>query len=279
MTDMQAPNAEPGAPSPIASLPNLRDLGGWPTGDGQRVKAGLLYRTADFSGLTDPDAQRFESLGVRTVYDLRSASERAAAPDPELDGVANLPLDVLADSSTAIPANLRHFLDDPATAARINAELSGGRVIEAITATYRSMVTLPSAHAAYRRLFQGLAGEDTAPAAFHCTTGKDRTGWAAATLLTVLGVSREDVLTDYLLTNERLVPALKPVFDTFAAEGGDPDLLLPILGVREEYLVAAFDEVDNLYGSFDGYLVDGLGVDGLGVDGAVADTLRSTFLE
>ncbi|MCF8603326.1 tyrosine-protein phosphatase [Gordonia sp. HY442] len=274
MTAAQTPNVEPGAPSPIASLPNLRDLGDWEAADGRRVKAGRVYRTADFSGLTDSDARLFESLGVRTVYDLRSASERAAVPDPEFDGVANLALDVLADSSTAIPANLRHFLDDPATAAKVNAELSGGGAVEAITDTYRSMVALPSAHAAYRRFFLGLAGEDTAPAAFHCTTGKDRTGWAAATLLTLLGVSREDVFTDYLLTNERLVPALKPVFDTFAAAGGEPDLLLPILGVREEYLLAAFDEVDTRYGSLSGYFADGLGL-----DETVADALRATFLK
>ncbi|MCF8569070.1 tyrosine-protein phosphatase [Gordonia sp. HY002] len=274
MTAEQTSNVEPGAPSPIASLPNLRDLGDWPTADGRRVKAGRVYRTADFSALTDSDARRFESLGVRTVYDLRSASERAATPDPEFDGVVNLPLDVLADSSTAIPANLRHFLDNPAMAAKVNAELSGGQAVAAITGTYRSIVDLPSAHTAYRRFFQGLAGQDAAPVAFHCTTGKDRTGWAAAVLLTILGVSREDVFTDYLLTNERLVPALKPVFDAFAAAGGDPDLLLPILGVREEYLVAAFDEVDTRFGSLERYFADGLGL-----DESVTDTLRATFLE
>ena len=68
-------------------------------------------------------------------------------------------------------------------------------------------------------------------AALHCTTGKDRTGWAAAALLMLLGVSYDDVLTDYLLTNQQLLPSMQPLLDRFAAEGGDPELLLPVFGV------------------------------------------------
>ena len=77
-------------------------------------------------------------------------------------------------------------------------------------------------------------------------------------LLTVLGVSREDVTRDYLLTNQQLLPALQPVVDRFAAAGGDPALLRPILGVRQDYLDAAFDEARSRFGSMDDYLADGL---------------------
>ena len=98
------------------------------------------------------------------------------------------------------------------------------------------------------------------PALFHCTTGKDRTGWAAAAILTLLGVSEEDVLTDYMITNRDLLPALEPYFDRFAAAGGDPALLRPVLGVEGD-LRAAFDEMQTRFGSIESYFSDGLGID------------------
>ncbi|NED69939.1 tyrosine-protein phosphatase, partial [Streptomyces sp. SID10244] len=109
------------------------------------------------------------------------------------------------------PANLQNYFSDPATVAMATKELSGPKARELIAGTYRQMITLPSALRAYRAFHRGLLGEHESPSLFHCTTGKDRTGWAAASLLTLLGVSTDDVYQDYLLTNERLVPALKPV--------------------------------------------------------------------
>jgi protein-tyrosine phosphatase len=95
---------------------------------------------------------------------------------------------------------------------------------------------------------------------FHCTTGKDRTGWAAASLMLLLGVDEDAVTEDYLRTNADLLPAMQPVLDRFAGQGGDPDVLLPVLGVREEYLRTALDEVGVRFGGIRGYATDGLGL-------------------
>lgn len=127
--------------------------------------------------------------------------------------------------------------------------------------TYRELVSMPSARTAYQAFYRGLLGERQSPSMFHCTTGKDRTGWAAASLLTLLGVAKDDVYEDYLLTNDRLVPALKPVFDRFGAAGGNPDLLIPVLGVDASYLDTAFAEVDKAFGGIEGYFADALGLD------------------
>ena len=91
--------------------------------------------------------------------------------------------------------------------------------------------------------------------------GKDSTGWAAAATLTLLGVSEEDVLADFLITNRDLLPALKPYFDRFASVGGDPALLTPVLGVETAYLHAAFDETHNRFGSIEAYFSEGLRID------------------
>ena len=251
----------PGQSIALPTLPNLRDLGGWPTTDGSQVRSGVLYRSTDLSRLDDADRQTLTDLGLRTIYDLRTLAERTGAPDIAIDGATEVAVDVLADATTSIPANLGTVLADPAVVAQATDALGDGKAAELIAGTYREIVTLPSALAAYRRFFEGLAGGDPGPVLFHCTTGKDRTGWAAAVLLSLLGVREDDVYQDYLLTNEQLIPALTPLFDDFAAAGGDPDLLRPVLGVDRSYLDAAFDEMRSVYGDVDCYVTDGLGFD------------------
>jgi protein-tyrosine phosphatase len=254
----------------IASLPNLRDVGGWTTRAGDRVRRGLAYRSVELARLTDTDMAVVAVLGLRTVYDLRTASERALEPDRLPDGAELVVADVLADSADAAPAELAGLLSDPATA---QARLGDGKAEAIFAQGYRQIVSLPSALDAYRSLYTGLADPARRPALFHCTTGKDRTGWASAALLSLLGVERDLVLQEYLLTNDELVPALEPIFDQFEAAGGDRALLLPILGVHASYLQAAFDELDARYGTIERYFSEGLGL-----DRSAQDALRAEFL-
>lgn len=256
---------------PIATLPNLRDVGGWSTRDGRPVRTGRLYRSVDLSRLDDAGERAFAALGVRTVYDLRTAAERATNPDRLPDTTASVALDVLADARDAAPAKLTAIRDDPRKAAEL---LGDGRAERLFHAAYREIVALPSARTSYGRFFTGLAERDGGPALVHCTTGKDRTGWAAAALLTLLGVSEADVMRDYLQTNDDLLPALRPLFDRFERAGGDPQLLVPVLGVKAGYLDTAFDELHSRYGSIERYFEDGLGV-GPGTQ----EALRYAFLE
>ena len=261
----------PGTAMPLSSLPNLRDLGGWPTADGGRVRRGVLYRSTELGHLSDADLSAVQALGLRTVVDLRTAAERDASPDRPVPRANEVVLDVLADSADAAPAQLLPLLNDPTAAKKA---LGGGRAVALFEGGYREFVSLPSGLASYRSFFGLLAQAEQLPLLFHCTTGKDRTGWAAAATLSLLGVSEEDVRKDYLLTNQQLVPALQPVFDQFAAAGGDPALLLPILGVQTEYLDAAFDEMRSEFSSIEGYFADGLGIDEAG-----QQHLRSSLVE
>ena len=110
-------------------------------------------------------------------------------------------------------------------------------------------------------MFLGLADEEKLPALFHCTTGKDRTGWAAASLLTLLGVPKEQVFEDYLRSNDNILPAYKHAIDPFVEAGGDPEISSAILGVKREYLEAAFDEMETKYGTIEAYFSEALGID------------------
>jgi protein-tyrosine phosphatase len=261
----------PGARIGIASVPNLRDVGGWPVRSGGSVRRGVLYRSIELSHLHGDDLTAFAKLGIRTVYDLRTEPERKAQPDEVPDGTAEVALDVLADSKDAAPADLIHVVTDPKAAA---ATLGDGRAQKLFESAYRELVSLPSALTAYHGLFTQLADEAHRPALIHCTTGKDRTGWATAALLTLLGVDGDLVMKEYLLTNEQLVPALEPIMVRFEQAGGDRSLLLPILGVREEYLDASFTEMRDRFGTIERYFADGLGID----DGAQR-RLRGIFAD
>ena len=262
---------EPGASIPLASLPNLRDLGGWPTKDGGRVRSGLVYRSTELGKLAGDDVAAVDGLGLRTVFDMRTEAERSAEPDRLPHGAELAVIDVLADSSGAAPAQLIKVLGDPAAATPL---LGDGKAVKLFEHGYREIVSLPSALAAYRLFLLDLSQPEHRPALFHCTTGKDRTGWGAALLLMLLGVSDEDVMRDYLLTNSQLVPAMQPVFDRFQAAGGDPDVLRPVIGVEQEYLEASLDEMRQRFGSLEGYVTEGLQ---LGPE--VLDALRAAFVE
>lgn len=261
----------PGANIPLRSVPNLRDLGGWPTRDGGRVRSGLLYRGTALDRLQGDDLAAFVGLGIRSVYDLRTEAERSASPDQKAPGVEAIVVDVLKDASDSAPAQLLKALSDPQAAAQM---LGGGRAVAMFEHGYRQIVSLPSALAGYRTFFTDLLDAARRPLYFHCTTGKDRTGWAAAALLTLLDVPDELVMQEYLLTNEQLLPALQPVFDHFQSLGGDPALLRPILGVQKEYLEAAFDEMHQRFGSMERYFADGLGL-----DQAVQAAIRQTLVQ
>jgi protein-tyrosine phosphatase len=255
----------------IASVPNLRDLGGWPTRGGGRVRSRVLYRSTELNKLQGEDEVVFARLGIRSIYDLRTEEERDQQPDRIPTGTEYVVCDVLKDSPNTAPAELLKVISDPKAAEEM---LGGGKAVALFEIGYRQSVSLSSALAAYSRLFSDLSHEEHRPALFHCTTGKDRTGWAAACMLMLLGVSDEDVMREYLLTNDELLPALKPMFDGFEAAGGDPELLLPVFGVRKEYLQTALEEMRKNFGTIEGYFTEGLGL-----DADVIQALRDSFIE
>lgn len=255
----------------LATAPNMRDLGGIPVSGGV-VRTGLLYRSASLAKLDEADEVVFESLGITTVYDLRTAAEREDAPDRVALDVRTMGLDVVADSQDNVAAQIPTLLANPAA---LEDMLGGGRADGYLADANRKFVSLPSALAAYRSFYLDLIDENrTGAALFHCTTGKDRTGWAAASFLLLLGASEDDVRADYLETNTDLAPALQPMLAALQAKGVRTELLDPILGVRDSYLDAALDELRTRYGTIEDYAREGLGLTDLQIG-----ELRRRFTE
>ena len=259
-----------GANIPIDGVPNLRDLGGWAT-PGGRVRHGLIFRSAEFSGLEGDAAKAFGKLGIRSVYDFRTTDERTENPNQVPAGTEYIIVDVLRDASGASPALMPKILGDPKFAEDF---LGGGKTEAIFEGAYRQIVSLGSSLTGYSQFFNDIAQSEHRPALFHCQTGKDRTGWAAASLLLLLGVSKDDAYADYMLTNDQLLPALKPMIDQFVAKGGEATLLTPVLGVQPSYLDAAIDEMEKRYRTIEGYFSDGLGFDSAWIDG-----VRKSYVE
>ena len=257
-TDSLSPGQSLGAFLGIDALPNLRDIGGYVTKDGLTVVKGKTYRTNAFYPMTAQDLQKLEALKLKNDYDLRTTQEINAAPDSTPVGVVFTQLNVLVDDpGMAIPPKkIAELFSDPKAASEYLGGAEG--VNNTFTKLYRNLVILPSAQKNYRILFLNLANTSTAPNAFHCTNGKDRTGWAAAALLTLLGVPKDKVYEDYLLSNEYLLPFHEKDINEFVAKGGDKAIPVSVFGVKRQYLDAAFAEMQIRYGTIERYFAEGL---------------------
>ncbi|MER6997856.1 tyrosine-protein phosphatase [Streptomyces sp. NPDC000410] len=246
---------------PATTVANLRDLGSTPLSGGRVVRSGLVLRSGQLDRLDAGTDPAVAALGIRTVVDFRTEAERRARPDHLPAGGRLLVADVLADRlrSGALPAaaRLREVLADPATAER---ELGGGRAQALFADTYRAFVSTESARLGYGAFLKELADPDAGTVLFHCTAGKDRTGWAATVLLSVLGADGATIEEEYLSVNPGVRLAFAPLVEGFTAQGGDPEIALAIVGVTSEYLTAGLEEAERRYGSMEGYVREGLGV-------------------
>ncbi|MFJ7968816.1 tyrosine-protein phosphatase [Streptomyces sp. NPDC096324] len=219
---------------------NFRDAGGYRTSDGHWVKMGEIYRSDALNKLSDADLAKLRRLGIHAVYDLRMASERSSAPDRVPSGASYTVADVLAGSSTLTAM--------PATEAE---------AVEMMVDGEKFMVSGDTARAAYTTVYAGAA--DGGGVLYHCTAGKDRTGWSSAALLTALGVPRSTVTNDYLASNT--YRAAVNAATLAAMPPAQAAVYKPLLDVRAEYLNSGFDEVRAQYGDFRSYLRDGLHID------------------
>ncbi|MFJ6053905.1 tyrosine-protein phosphatase [Streptomyces sp. NPDC092307] len=221
---------------------NFRDAGGYRTSTGQWVKMGEIYRSDALNKLTENDLAKLQRLRVRTVFDLRMEDERTKDADKVPAGTTYVVADVFAGSGSfqTMPRT-----PDEAVKAMVDAE--------------RAMVSGAGGKKAYTQVFEGIEQDRARSVLFHCTAGKDRTGWAGAALLTALGVPRETVEADYLASNDYRKAANDAILSHLPAQ--QAAVYKPLLDVRPEYLNAGYDEVEVKYGSFDRYLKDGLGID------------------
>lgn len=239
----------------LATAPNFRDLGGYRTIDGRWVRMGMLFRSDQLNLLSDIDLDRISATGIRTVADLRTSYEREREPD-------------------RIPANAKHHVFDMAAAqdpAPFMAALARGESREAMLGVYRQFPSSAATAAALNGLLSTAIQIDT-PILFHCTAGKDRTGWASAVLLSLLGVPRDTVIADYL-ASAKLLEAKNAAILANPQPPFTVEQLQPLLGVERAFIETSFQEVEKRYGSIEAYAKEALGLDAMAIE-----KLRSRYL-
>lgn len=223
---------------PLAGAYNLRDLGGYKAAGNKQVKWRTLFRSDELGKVTEADLDYLTLLPLRTVIDFRGEKERNATPD-------------------ILPPTVEHYYPLTLEAGDMSGvqkikDLDASRLPALLEEVYAYIVR--NAQPVYKEFFRILSDKHNAPLLFHCTAGKDRTGLAAAFLLASLGVDRETIMEDYLLSAQYI----KGKYESLTRARPE---LKPLTTVRKEYLEAAFHVIDTEFGGTDSYLRNQLDAD------------------
>lgn len=250
------------------AIDNFRDYGDYATEAGRRVRAGRLFRSAHHGRMSDGDLERLGALGIGAVVDLRRPVERQRQPsrrpvgfdgriiESDLDAVSEAPHITFLKSADLTPDSGRRFM----------------------TQTYGAMPFSPAHIEVFAAYFRALDKSDR-PVVIHCAAGKDRTGLLAALTHHLLGVGRDDLLEDYLMTNTAIdlvgrAPEIARQMKEKTGREPSADAVVAFLGVEAAYMDAAFATIEDRAGSLDLYLRDVLGVDD-GLRARIADRLAA----
>lgn len=233
----------------LETADNFRDVAGpgYPV-PGGRMRQGVLFRSNRLE-LGPGDVELISTLRLRAIHDLREDFELLRHPNVEIAGAEAL--------HHVVPGISPDELVKLTTAEATD---------EAMREHYRGFVSEPRRRAGFAAamaaIVEGLR-EDDRPQLFHCSAGKDRTGWLAAMLQSAVGVSWDDVVTDFRLTDEYTVGSRQRAIDEMERQLGS--VVARALAVAWtcsiEQLEVARDEAVREYGGLEGYLRDGLGLD------------------
>lgn len=249
----------------LDASPNFRDAGGYRTQSGEPVAWGRIFRSGHLANLSGADRARLAALDLDLVCDFRRPDEQQREPSELPQGVSLLNAPVTPGSQgKTIYANLNQR----------DKESSEGAMFDFMCAINREFVV--SQHESFRQVFVRLLASGAERVLFHCSAGKDRTGFAIAMLHMALGVSERDVESDYLLTSRYYIPEqhISYIRSKYPVDHLDDTALLPMLRADIAYLRSAFKSIDSRFASRDVFLESALG---LGVE--EREELRRRFLQ
>ena len=223
---------------------NFRDLGGYETGDGMRLKKGLIFRSDSLSYLSSDDIKKIQDIGIKTVCDFRSDIEMKESPSPF--------------SSSTIP-KLNH-LPIKTLGTQDLRELSAKENVtsqELANELQEHYVLYVNQHKKVYCEFINTIANGEIPLVFHCFAGKDRTGYGALLFLSIMGVKKEIIIEDYLFTNQ----FYKGPLVSEEWRDSNSELLKPLFEARVDYINAAFDEIFKKYNKIEDFVINELQVD------------------
>ena len=247
---------------PMDGSHNTRELGGYKTTDGKSIKWGMLFRSDKLSDISKADQAYLQNLGIKKIIDFRSKEEKAEDPDIVPKGISYIEMPISVDGAmrSKIEAVLKGETNKEVKSFLIDAN-------KEFVSDYNGV---------YGDFLKNLIDDD-GPALFHCTAGKDRAGFAAAITLIALGVSKEDVIKDYMKTNQFTEERIEEIIgqiELMTLYQTDAEVLRPLLGVEREYIETAFQTAEDEYGSLMNFIRHGLNISDDDLQ-----KLRTKFLE
>lgn len=244
----------------LTGAPNARDLGGIETTDGRKLKSGRLIRSGMLGKLSAEDIEYLRRANLKTVVDFRTVQEQIEKPDMKLEGVEYISCPILKGRTEGITREEPETEDEEAIrtvamAKRLLASFPDGRT--QMRMLYTFLVTEPHAIEHYRKFFEILLRHEEGALLYHCMLGKDRVGTGTALLLSALGVSREDIIKDYLITAERCAPGTEKLLENcrkYTDSEEELELIYELDIVEESYICSGLDTIDKKYGGMDRFL-------------------------
>ena len=236
----------------FSKMTNFRELGGYVASDGRKIKHNIFFRSSKLSNLsTEEDFEKFKSLGIKVIFDFRSVSERELRPDPVFDGIKQYNISALyKKDGTEMDFDFQDIV-----------LLSSQQLVDLKNLLEEGYEVIGFNNPAYKQMFKEIV-DGNVPILFHCSAGKDRTGIAAALILALFGVDREDIAYDYLMTNqfnhkeiERRQNAMK---ETLPPES--QNIVLSLSGVSRENLELTLNSILNKYQTFENYFEKEFGI-------------------
>jgi len=249
----------------LNKLINFRCIGGVQGHDGRLVKTGLLLRAGQLFQLDEESVKRLADYKIDVIVDLRTAPEILRAPNDEIAGARSVSIDILE-------AGTEHFVNRDQWIRALNPK----QAVDGMNLVYAAFVKDETAKLALSRFLHTLLEAEGA-VLFHCYAGKDRTGFAAALLLRILGVNMDCIMHDYLLTVEERKEHNKAQFEQYRQKGLSEEQLAGLAiaySVLPQFLEYAFEQIDESYGSFENFIKKGLGI-----DQDLVEKLRDKYLE
>lgn len=235
------------------TLKNFRELGGIPVENGMKIKKKKILRSGEPVGLTQEDKNiLLKDYHLKTIIDFRSSDEVEEKPDDEFQGVQYYNIQLLG---TKRPS--QNKVDSSRKS--LESMAKSGRMPEIMKGVYKALITNPKSISGYRKFIDEFLNLKDGSLLFHCYAGKDRTGVAAAIILSLLGADEEAIFYDYLLTNKNKIEIDEQKLETIKAKGITHEQAIKsyraAMSVDESFLRCAYDVAKEENGSFYNHIV------------------------
>ena len=268
----------------LEGLCNTRDLGGYRSKDGRRIKPHKLIRSGALANSTEADRKTLISeYELKTIVDFRTQSERNMKPDPALAGITYIDHPILEEETMGITREKEtEGKNDIVKNVISTLQKNGGTPLGYMQDMYKNLITNPFSRERYAEFFDILLAADEGAVLWHCTAGKDRAGVATLLLLSALDIPREQIMLDYMKVNEfgreevdALMQALTGRIDMPAKEAQEADEAIRLLlTVDRSYAESVFAVMEKECGSVDAFLEKGMGL-----TGQKRELLKNKYLE